>query len=49
MFDQQFLKEIRDAVKDAVKDGGRRMVACEPVVSVLTEIAKTLQPGRCVT
>ena len=24
-------------------------VACEPVVSVLTEIARRLQPGRCVT
>ena len=24
-------------------------VACEPVVSVLTEIAKSLQPGRCIT
>jgi hypothetical protein len=24
-------------------------VACEPVVSVLTEIAKQLEPGRCVT
>jgi hypothetical protein len=24
-------------------------VACEPVVSVLTEIARQLQPGRCVT
>ena len=24
-------------------------VACEPPVSVLTEIAKQLQPGRCVT
>jgi hypothetical protein len=23
--------------------------ACEPVVSVLTEVAKQLQPGRCVT
>jgi hypothetical protein len=23
--------------------------ACEPVVSVLTEVAKRLQPGRCVT
>ena len=22
-------------------------VACEPVVSVLTEVAKHLQPGRC--
>lgn len=25
------------------------MVACEPVVSVLTEVARKLQPGRCVT
>jgi hypothetical protein len=24
-------------------------VACEPVVSVLTEVAKQLQPGRCVS
>jgi hypothetical protein len=24
-------------------------VACEPMVSVLTEVAKQLQPGRCVT
>jgi hypothetical protein len=24
-------------------------VACEPVVSVLTEVAKLLQPGRCIT
>jgi hypothetical protein len=26
-----------------------RTVACEPVVSVLTEVAKQLEPGRCVT
>ena len=26
-----------------------RTVPCEPVVSVLTEVAKQLQPGRCVT
>ncbi|HEY0909162.1 MAG TPA: hypothetical protein VGD75_02905 [Bradyrhizobium sp.] len=26
-----------------------RTVACEPVVSVLTEVAKRLQPGSCVT
>lgn len=26
----------------------KRIVACEPVVSVLTEVAKSLQPGRCV-
>ena len=31
-----------------VKDQ-RRTLACEPVVSVLTEIAKHLQPGRCIT
>jgi hypothetical protein len=32
------------------RPNGRRIaVACEPVVSVLTEIAKQLQPGRCVT
>ena len=30
--------------------GNRKlMAACEPVVSVLTEVAKRLQPGRCVT
>ena len=28
---------------------GKRAVACEPVVSVLTEVAKQLEPGRCVT
>ena len=27
----------------------RKTVACEPVVSVLTDIAKHLQPGRCIT
>jgi hypothetical protein len=27
----------------------RTMAACEPVVSVLTEVARRLQPGRCVT
>ncbi len=33
---------------DTRKD--RKMaVACEPSVSVLTEVAKLLQPGRCVT
>jgi hypothetical protein len=28
---------------------GKTTLACEPVVSVLTEIAKRLQPGSCVT
>jgi len=32
----------------AKKPAGRTL-ACEPVVSVLTEVAKQLQPGRCVT
>jgi hypothetical protein len=27
----------------------KNAVACEPTVSVLTEIAKRLQPGRCIT
>lgn len=30
-------------------DHDRPSVACESVVSVLTEVAKQLQPGRCVT
>jgi hypothetical protein len=33
-----------------MKPGDRKMaVACEPAVSVLTEVAKLLQPGRCLT
>ncbi len=49
----------KDAVKEEarsrpvpsmLKSGNRKnAVACEPVVSVLTEVAKLLQPGRCVT
>jgi hypothetical protein len=32
------------------RSGDRKMtVACEAVVSVLTEVARLLQPGRCVT
>lgn len=38
---QILIKTERDEIK--------RPVACEPMVSVLTEIAKRLQPGRCVT
>jgi hypothetical protein len=33
-------------VKPALR---KSMVACEPVVSILTDVAKQLQPGRCVT
>lgn len=32
------------------KQGGKKpTIACEPMVSSLTEVAKLLQPGRCVT
>ncbi|HLX15611.1 MAG TPA: hypothetical protein VKS24_10440 [Bradyrhizobium sp.] len=34
----------------AIRPGNRKpIVACEAVVSLLTEVAKQLQPGRCVT
>jgi hypothetical protein len=43
-------KEARDVPAPTVsKQPVQRTVACEPVVSVLTEVAKQLQPGRCVT
>ena len=32
-----------------LRSGDKRAVACEPAVSVLTDVAKRLQPGRCVT
>src|ERR1700738_1000855 len=38
------------SVPTLLKSGERKVtVACEPVVSVLTEVAKLLPPGRCVT
>ena len=33
----------------ASKPGASKTIACEPPVSVLTDVAKLLQPGRCVT
>ena len=40
----------RPAPPSVPKSGKRKTtVACEPVVSVLTEVAKLLEPGRCVT
>jgi len=45
-------QEARDgsSAPSLTKSGSRKMtVACEPVVSVLTEVASQLQPGRCVT
>jgi hypothetical protein len=37
------------AMKPAGDKAKKMTVACEPVVSVLTEVAKLLQPGKCVT
>jgi hypothetical protein len=38
------------SARSLMKSGnGKMAVACEPMVSVLTEVAKQLQPGRCVT
>jgi hypothetical protein len=45
------VREARDSSASAMKKSGdgRPTVACEPVVSILTEVFKQLQPGRCVT
>jgi hypothetical protein len=41
---------VRSPTRSLIKSGnGRTAVACEPAVSVLTEVAKQLEPGRCVT
>jgi hypothetical protein len=37
------------SVRPTSGPGRKSTVACEPVVSVLTEVAKHLQPGRCIT
>jgi hypothetical protein len=44
-------KEARNGTPPPVtKPAAKKIaVACEPPVSVLTEVAKLLQPGRCVT
>jgi hypothetical protein len=53
-------KEARNETRDQTRDRlsppsapkpakHKTAVACEPVVSVLTEVAKLLEPGRCVT
>ena len=39
----------RPQASSPAKPTARKMVACEPVVSVLTEVARQLEPGRCVT
>lgn len=35
--------------KDQKQGRNKPAIACEPMVSSLTEVAKLLQPGRCVT
>jgi hypothetical protein len=45
---------VTSAAPTAVSSTAKRVapkpaVACEPMVSVLTEVAKQLEPGRCVT
>ena len=41
---------VRIRPESPAKPGvAKRVIACEPPVSVLTEVAKLLQPGRCVT
>jgi hypothetical protein len=46
-------REVRDSSSispSLINPSTRKIaVACEPVVSVLTEVARQLQPGRCVT
>ncbi len=45
-------RRLRPGETTTVKGGAMRskmIVACEPVVSVLTAVAKQLGPGRCIT
>ena len=43
-------EEVRTRPVAPMKSGkSKNAVACEPPVSVLTEVAKLLEPGRCVT
>ena len=38
------------SIPSMIKSGdGKMAVACEPIVSILTELATRLEPGRCVT
>jgi hypothetical protein len=46
---QKNAKGLPPVSKPAADKTRRMTVACEPPVSVLTEVAKLLQPGRCVT
>ena len=42
-------QEARSRAPSVRRFNGKMAVACEPMVSVLTEVARQLQPGRCVT
>ena len=45
----QAARDSTSARSITTSPGRKLTVACEPVVSVLTEVARQLQPGRCVT
>ena len=47
--DARNLPPAPPAAKPATDKARRMTIACEPPVSVLTEVAKLLQPGKCVT
>lgn len=47
--DARNLPPVQSTIKPAGDKAKKMTVACEPPVSVLTEVAKLLQPGRCVT
>jgi hypothetical protein len=48
--DKAAIDQVRNgSPAPALTKSGDRKVACEPPVSVLTEVAKRLQPGRCIT
>jgi len=51
LWDTANAAKIRPALKDgkAPADKPKQAVACEGVVSALTEVAKQLEAGRCVT
>jgi hypothetical protein len=44
------VNSVQNSAAKPMTIGKRKMaIACEPVVSVLTDVAKQLEPGRCVT
>jgi hypothetical protein len=48
--DKAAIDQVRNgSPAPSLTKSGDRKVACEPPVSVLTEVAKRLQPGRCIT